>query len=52
MKKLDIYFKNPATSGIFHDTRSDVRNLAKVCNILIGKCNELVEEVNELKKLN
>ncbi len=50
MKKLDIYVNKTSTSGVFHDTRGDVRRLGEVCNILIKKCNELVDEVNELKR--
>ena len=35
---------------LFHDTRQDIRTLITTINICIDKINELVEEVNELKR--
>jgi ABC-type hemin transport system substrate-binding protein len=34
--------------SLFHGSRQDIRTLAKMCNILREKCNELVETVNNL----
>ena len=45
MKKLDINLNY--RSGVFNSKNELV--LAKACNILIDKVNELVEEVESLK---
>ena len=37
-------------SGLFHDSRQDARVLATMCNILTDKVNELVDEVNALRR--
>ena len=46
VKKLDFKLTGSTGSGVFHDSRSDCRNLAKVCNLLIDKVNELVAVVS------
>ena len=50
MEKIDFRIIKPDTIGIFHDSRKDVRTLAKVCNHLIDKVNELIDENAKLKK--
>jgi len=50
METIDIKLRPSGGSGIFHDSREDVRRIAKVVNLLIDKMNELIEENNELKK--
>ncbi|GAA4880086.1 hypothetical protein GCM10023310_70340 [Paenibacillus vulneris] len=35
-------------SGIFHDSRSDIRILAEAINTVINKQNELIEKINLL----
>lgn len=50
IKKIDFKLRKSSGIGIFHDSREDCRNLAKVCNILIDKVNELTSEVNKLNK--
>ncbi|MHB8172747.1 MAG: hypothetical protein ACYDG6_14655 [Thermincolia bacterium] len=47
--KLKIKLRKPDASGIFHDTKGDVKRLAIVCNELINKVNELVDKVNKLE---
>lgn len=51
IKKIDIIIRDSSTRGVFHDSRQDTKNLARVCNILIDKANELTEEVNRLNKV-
>lgn len=34
-------------NGIFHDSRHDVAELAKMINILVDKVNEIVDVVNQ-----
>lgn len=52
IKRLNIKLRKSDGGGIFHDSRSDVNALMKVCNELVNKVNELIDEVNELKKRN
>jgi hypothetical protein len=52
IKKLDIKIRKSDNRGIFHDSRSDVNTLMKICVELINKVNELTDELNELKKKN
>jgi regulator of replication initiation timing len=49
MEKIDFRIIKPETIGLLHDSRKDVRTLAKVCNHLIDKVNELIEENNRLQ---
>ena len=49
IKKITFRLGDSDSYGFTHDSRTDVRNLAKVCNVLIDKLNELAEEVNKLK---
>lgn len=51
IKKIKVVLSSSGTRGIFHNSRADVNNLARVCNILIDKVNELTEEVNKLNKV-
>lgn len=51
IKKIDFKFRGSSSRGIFHDSREDCRNLARACNILIDKVNELTSEVNKLNKI-
>ncbi|MSU01910.1 hypothetical protein [Tissierella pigra] len=47
IKELNIGIRKSSSTGIFHDSREDVRRLGKALNIAIDKINELVEIVNE-----
>lgn len=50
MKKLNIQIRPSCDYGIFHDSRSDVRQLAVALNMCIDKINEIIVEVEKLKK--
>ena len=50
MKPIKEKMRQTGTEYIFHNTREDVRTLAKYCNMLTDKINELNAEVQELKK--
>ncbi len=52
IKRLTNRIGNSDGIGIFHDTRGDVRTLAKMCNMLTDKVNELVNAVNYLEEEN
>lgn len=49
IKPLNIRLRKPDETGIFHDSRHDVKVLSEACNILIDKVNELTNKVNELE---
>ena len=51
IKKINFRLRESLNKGIFHDSREDSRRLAKTCNILIDKVNELTDEVNKLNKV-
>lgn len=51
MKKIDFKIIKPDSIGILHDSRKDVRSLALVCNKLIDKINELIDENERIKKI-
>lgn len=51
IKKLNIRLRRSCSRGIFHDSREDCERLARTCNILIDKVNELTNEVNKLNKV-
>jgi len=51
MKEISIRLKKTDSIALFHDSRGDARVMAKALNIAIGKINELVAEVNQLKEL-
>lgn len=51
IKKIDSKFRKSSSIGIFHDSRGDCIKLAKACNMLIDKVNELTSEVNKLNKI-
>lgn len=51
MKKIErmkIKLKTPENTGIFHDSRSDVKTIMQALNAIISKQNEIVEAVNIL----
>lgn len=50
VQRLRIGVRRGPGGGLFHDSRGDVRALTAVCNEMIGKINELVDEVNWLRK--
>ncbi len=52
MEKITIDLTRSEYSGIMHDSRKDVITLMKVCNLLIEKYNELVDEIEDLKSRN
>ncbi|MEF2965055.1 hypothetical protein V3851_04360 [Paenibacillus sp. M1] len=47
IQKIKTRIRKSGTKGIFHDSRTDVAILSKVCNELIDKVNELVDKVNQ-----
>jgi hypothetical protein len=49
MDKIKIRVKRSSESGIFHDSRKDIRVLGEMVNLLIDRVNELIEENNKLK---
>nr|DAQ57523.1 MAG TPA: hypothetical protein [Caudoviricetes sp.] len=49
VKKLNLYLKNNS-SGFFHNSREDVKNLSKVINIIIEKINDCILALNNLEK--
>lgn len=51
MEKIDIKIDKAGGLGIFHNSRNDVKVLAGVCNTLIDKVNELIDENEKLKEL-
>lgn len=51
MEKISFKIIKPDEMGIFHDSRKDVRTLAKVVNLLIDKVNTLIEENNKLNRI-
>lgn len=51
IKKINFKFRNSSGIGIFHDSRKDCVILARACNTLIDKVNELTNEVNRLNKV-
>jgi len=51
MEKIKLRVVKSSETGLFHDTRGDVRKLSQVVNTLIDKVNELVDENNRLNKI-
>ncbi len=49
IKEIKESITNSDSIGLTHDSRKDVRALAKMINILIDKVNELIEEINDSK---
>jgi hypothetical protein len=52
IEKITKRLRNSDRIGVFHNTRGDVVLLARMVNMLIDKNNELIDEINELKKEN
>ena len=50
MKPIKEKMRKSGTEYIFHNTKEDVRILAKYCNMLADKINELNLEVQELRE--
>jgi len=48
--KITKKLKRMGESGLFHDSRADVRLIAKYCNSLVDKINELIDEIETIKK--
>jgi hypothetical protein len=51
MKKIKQKLIRTSESGLFHDSRKDVRLISQVVNNLIDTVNELIDENEKLKKL-
>ena len=51
IKKLNLKVK-VVNNGIFHDSRADVRTLGEAVKKIADKVDELIDEVNDLKKNN
>lgn len=49
IKKLKFRFEYNFDAGLLHDSRKDVRKLAKALEKACYKIDELVDEVNRLK---
>lgn len=49
LNKLNLYLKNNS-SGFFHNSREDVKNLSKVINIIIEKMNDCILVLNKIEK--
>lgn len=49
IKKIKTKIRQSNDTGLFHNSREDVRTITKVCNELIDKVNELTDKVNELE---
>jgi hypothetical protein len=47
--KIKIRLSKSQNTGLFHDSRSDVREISKVCNLLIDKVNELTDKINQME---
>jgi len=52
IEKISVSLKKSSEIGLRHNSREDVRSLAKICNILIQKVNELTDEINRLNQNN
>lgn len=50
IKKLNFEIKLVRT-GIFHDSREDVRRIGNAMQKLADKVDELVDEINEINEL-
>ena len=50
IKKIKMRLQITKESGLFHDTRRDVRILCQCINKLEDKINELIEANNELQE--
>jgi hypothetical protein len=51
MKKIEIMkmkLRKPDESGLFHDSRGDVRVIMQALNEIISKQNEVIMTVNKL----
>lgn len=48
--KIKRELKAGHTVGLIHDSRTDVKNIARFCNEMANKINELIDEIEELKK--
>lgn len=48
---IKVRLNGTGEPGLFHDSRKDVKIIAKVVNMLIDKVNELIEENNRLRKM-
>lgn len=50
IKKLKMKIAHSKGSGLFHDSRKDVNQLAHALKLTVKKVDELVDEVNKLKQ--
>lgn len=49
IERIKTKIRKTDSIGMFHDSRSDVRILAKLVNTLIDKVNELTDANNDLQ---
>lgn len=51
IEKINVKLVKTDSIGIFHDSRKDIRALAKIVNVLIEKVNQLIDnkKSNQLK---
>lgn len=50
IKRIKTKLRRTGNVSVFHDSKTDVATLTKVCIELIEKVNELTDKVNELSK--
>ena len=48
IERMTQVIRSSDSGGLFHDTRGDVKILAKTLNAIIEKQNELIDVVNKL----
>lgn len=48
IEKLEINIRKKDEYSLFHDTRGDVRILAKAINEIADKQNEIIDAINKL----
>lgn len=49
MEKINVRINKSDDISLFHDSRSDVKKLSMVINLLIDKINEIVDIINYVK---
>lgn len=50
IERLKIKLRKSESRGIFHDSRSDIRQIAQVVNAMIEKQNEMIDAINQLTR--
>lgn len=50
IQRLKLSLKRVGEPGLFHDSRKDVRLLAKCINEITSKLNEVIDDNNKLRQ--